>query len=186
MKLKRPKLSDILFFVLVVLFIVPQTRKPIQVFVNRIFSFSPSVISDDERVSLSDYNWKLQNLEGEEFDFRSVRGKVVLLNFWATWCPPCIAEMPAIQELYDDYGDRVVFLLVSNEKNTVIEGFTRKKGYRLPIYKSLTAYPEPLAGNSLPTTYLIDKKGKIIIHKTGAADWNSDTVRSTIDGLLAE
>jgi thiol-disulfide isomerase/thioredoxin len=115
----------------------------------------------------------------------NAKGKVILINFWATWCPPCIAEMPYLDGLYRDYKDKVVFLFVSNEDASTTQAFLNKKGYALTSIKPISYSPKLLETNSLPTTYLIDKKGGIVIKKTGSADWNSQSFRKTLDELVA-
>ena len=175
--------QNILFFIILALFIIPQTRKPIQVTINRVFSFSPSTIDEKERPELSSYNWRLRSLNGQQLNFTQSQNKPVVLNFWATWCPPCIAEMPSLQNLYDDYKDKVDFYFVTNEDRKAIEKFTSKNDYDLPIYNPLEQQPEPLQASSLPTTYIIDKNGKVHIQKVGAADWNSDEVRDLLDSM---
>ena len=77
-----------------------------------------------------------------DLNFNDTKGEVVLLNFWATWCPPCIAELPSMQKLYNDYKDKVRFVFVTNEDKATIEAFLAEKGYDLPIYTSVTAIPE--------------------------------------------
>ncbi|HBY66983.1 MAG TPA: thiol-disulfide oxidoreductase [Flavobacteriaceae bacterium] len=178
--------GNILFLAVLALLIIPQTRTPIQVFVQRLISFSPSETDAAERKQFTDYNWGLTSLEKERVDFTSSEGKVVLLNFWATWCPPCIAEMPSLQKLYDEYGDRVDFYLVTSEKPETVQRFMEKKGYTFPIYIQQTKAPEILFSQSLPTTYLISKEGKIVIKETGAADWNSKKTKEIIDRLLSQ
>lgn len=173
--------SNILFGIFIVLLFVPQTGKPIKVFVNRLLAFSPGVESEDDRIVLQNYNWKLQDMNGQIVDFNSFKGKKVLVNFWATWCPPCIAEMPSMQALYNDYKDKAVFIFVTNDERAVIDKFIKKYGYTFPIYQAVSAAPSELETNALPTTYLIDENGKILIDKTGAADWNSETVRELLD-----
>ena len=111
MKLKKSQIYNSITFVIVVLLIIPQTRKPLQVGLNKIFaSFGPSISkSKDDKALLTNYNWQLRDSEGNNFNFESTKGKVVLVNLWATWCPPCIAEMPSMNALYKDYKDKVVF-----------------------------------------------------------------------------
>jgi hypothetical protein len=65
-----------------------------------------------------------------------------------------------------------------------VNGFLNRKHFTLPVYRPLSETPQPLNGRTLPTTYLIDKEGNIVISKVGAADWNSEKVRSTLDGLI--
>lgn len=186
MKIFKNRWTDIILVVLIVAMLIPQTRKPIQILVNQIFSFSPSVTEKEDREKLADYNWILQDLEGSRVDFSDYKGKVILVNYLATWCPPCIAEMPRLQELYTDYQDKVAFFFVSGEEPETVRKFLKKKNFDLPVYNMLSTDPKPLDGYSLPSTYVIDKKGNIVIHKVGAADWNSQKTRETLDELLAQ
>ncbi|MDO5969982.1 TlpA disulfide reductase family protein [Flavivirga aquimarina] len=184
LKRKKISLKNIAFLIIIVILIIPQTRQPIQVFLHKgLALFSPSIISNEKQPSLVHYNWKLKD-EQSVFNFEAIKGKVVLVNFWATWCPPCIAEMPSMQALYNDYKDHVAFVFVSNEDYTVINPFLNKNKYTFKVYNPLTKYPESFDVISIPRTFLIDKQGHIVIDKTGAANWNSDTVRKTIDNLL--
>jgi len=171
---------------LVVVLFIPQTGTPIKVLFNRLIAFSPSEISEEKQKTLSDYNWKLQNLDGTTAQFSSAEKKVTLVNIWATWCPPCIAEMPSMQALYNTYKEDVSFYFVSIEDPKTVQTFMEKEKYNFPVYTTQDTFPEALQTNSFPTTYLISKNGKIVMHKTGAADWDSESVYKTIDALVAE
>jgi len=186
MKISKSQRNNIIFFVLIALLLIPQTRKPIQLFLNKGMAlFSPSIVNKDKREVVSDFNWNLQNTNTlETYNFKNTEGKVVLVNFWATWCPPCIAELPSLDQLYQSYNDKVVFLFVSNEEIAVVNKFLAKKGMSLPVYKPISNYPEVFDVTSIPRTFLIDKQGNIVIDKTGAANWNSDKVQVTINELL--
>ncbi len=82
-----------------------------------------------------DYDWTLSTLDDQEFYMADLRGKVVFLNFWASWCPPCVVEMPAIQHLYDTFSDKdVVFVGISREDPEVVREFVEEHGYTFPIY----------------------------------------------------
>ena len=188
MKLKRSHIYNVIAVVFIALMIIPQTRKSIQIGLNKVLaSFGPSIDKDDEgKITLSDYNWKLQDTEGNVFDFESAKGKVILVNLWATWCPPCIAEMPSMDDLYRDYKDKVVFLFVSGEERETVSSFLKKRELSIPSFTPLSKYPEDLYSKSLPTTYIIGKDGMIHVEKTGAANWNSDGVRELLDELLVE
>ncbi|MGO3689897.1 MAG: TlpA family protein disulfide reductase [Psychroflexus halocasei] len=172
--------SNILFGIVVVLFIVPQTRTPIQVFLNKIISFSPSEISEDDRESLKNYNWVLMNEKGEDINFNQSKDKVVIINYWATWCAPCIAEMPSLQELYTEFKDDVDFYFVTNDDPQKVNTFIAKNDYNMPSYRQRSQAPQILQSSSLPTTYMISKKGEIIMKKIGSANWSSDKVKNTI------
>ncbi len=186
MKFNKKNVSNAIFVILLILFFIPNTRGMMQIFLTRIFSFSPGVIQVEDRKQVMSYNWKLHGVNTESIDFAASKNKVILINYWATWCPPCIAEMPSLQELYNDYHEKVVFLFVTNEVDEDISKFMDAKQYNYPVYRSLSEHPEPFVNNPIPQTYLIDKKGNIVIDKSNAANWNSDKVRETIDNLLLE
>ncbi len=159
---------------------------PIQVFVQQLISFSPSEKAETEREILQDYNWDLMQLNGDVANFSQSKGKIIIVNFWATWCPPCVAEMPSFQKLYDDYGSQVDFYFITSEKPEKVEKFMQRNKYALPIFLQTAEAPKQLESSVLPTTYLISKSGEIIIDEEGAANWNSDKMRALLDTLLAK
>ena len=178
--------SNLLFGIFLILMLIPATRTPIQVTVNRVFSFSPSIISEDKQENLNTFEWQLIDLEGNEINLSNSKNEVILINVWATWCPPCIAEMPSLQELYADYKDQVDFYFVANDKPEAVKKFLAKHKYNFPVFMQASNAPNQLQSNSLPTTFLIDKKGNIVVSKTGAANWNSDQFRAKLDELLGQ
>jgi len=186
MKFLKKNWGNVLIIILLALLFIPQTGMPMKVYFNRLLAFSPSEIKEASRETLTDYNWQLSSLNATTKDFTASEGNVVVINLWATWCPPCVAEMPSLQKLYDAYGDRVDFYFVSTERKETLEKFLLKKGYELPIYRPLGKAPNQLDTNSLPTTYVLSKSGEIVMNRSGAADWNSDKVHAVLDGLLAE
>lgn len=147
-------------------------------------SFSPSIIKSEKRDVLNDFNWSLKGVNTIDVDFNNLKNKVVFINFWATWCPPCLAEIPSIQKLYNDYKDEVVFIFVSNEKREVINAFYKKHNYDLPTYKLGNSLPKIFQVNSIPNSFVINKKGEVVINKSGAADWNSSKFRSLLNELI--
>ena len=178
--------KNILFVLAIALLLIPQTGMPIKVFFNRIMAFSPSKIDETERVILDEYNWELRTLNNKPVNFSQSEGKVILLNLWATWCPPCVAEMPSMQKLYESYGNRVDFYFVTSEANEKPLNFLQKNEYSFPVYRESRAMPEVLRSRSIPSTYVISKDGTIVIDKKGAANWNSEKVHQVLDDLLAE
>ena len=157
-----------------------------RVFIGRFLSTSAAVLKTELQMPVENYDWQLVDAKGNDFTFIDAKGKVVLVNFWATWCPPCVAEMPSLQLLYNDYNEKVVFMFVAQDKVEKVSAFIAKKGYTLPVYYSKTEAPSVLTSKTIPTTYVINKEGKIIIAETGAADWNSAKTRKMLDALLAE
>ena len=177
---------DFLFVALIVALLFPGTRKPVSAFLVRQTLFAPA---DHDKVTfLADRHWampirELANEKGA-MTLGDFQGKPVFLNFWATWCPPCIAEMPSIQDLYDDYKDEVAFVLISNESREVIDAFMERHDYTMPVFTLGGSVPPLFETSTIPSTYLIGPSGRLLIRKTGAARWDSRKVREMINGLL--
>ncbi|MBD0403145.1 TlpA disulfide reductase family protein [Flammeovirga sp. EKP202] len=135
--------------------------------------------SSEEYVGKTDYNWKLEEFEsGERIDFSAFKGKKVFLNVWASWCPPCIAEMPSIEKLYQHFkgDDNVVFIMLNvDEDKLKAEKFLKRKGYSFPIYRRITSTPSIFQSNSIPSTYVINEKGEVIFKHQGLANYYSDS-----------
>ncbi len=181
------KFTDLLFILLVIGMIIPASRKEISAFMAGLMASSPKTMESSQQQSLNPeaWQWQLTDLEGNRMVLEQFKGQTILVNLWATWCPPCIAEMPDIQALYDSRGNKAVFLLISDEKPEVIKAFMQKKGYSMPVYQQASATPPVFVTNSIPTTWLISPEGKVVIRKTGAAKWNSSSMQQTIDSFYA-
>jgi thiol-disulfide isomerase/thioredoxin len=115
---------------------------------------------------------QLETADGQAVDMNQFKGKVVFLNFWKTWCGPCVQEMPSIEkakEMTD--STKIVFIAVSDEENSKIAAFCNRHGYSFHIYKSKVAFEE-LGINTFPTTYILNKDGERVMDKIGGADWS--------------
>jgi thiol-disulfide isomerase/thioredoxin len=137
-----------------------------------------------EQLPSEGYDWKLIDRQGRAFDFDSVKDEVVLINFWASWCQPCVQEMPSLQKLYDEYGQKVRFLFVAQDETSKVDAFMTKKQYGFPVYYSIAKKPELFISKVIPATYILDKSGKIVLATTGAKDWYDQGTRSFLDALL--
>lgn len=188
MEQKKNKLSNILFIALIVLFIIPQTRAFIQVNLQKLIvavsPFGPEAIAKKDQVVLTPFDYKLSTLDGVAINNPVGKGKVTFISYWATWCPPCIAEIPSLEELYNDYGNKINFLFITNEDPERVKRFLDKKELNIPAVLPRMDIPEPLFERSIPTNYVIDKMGSIVLKEQGAADWNSQEVRDLLDALL--
>ena len=132
-----------------------------------------------------DPEWVLINRKNEEIYFRSLEGKVLFINRWATWCGPCIAEMPDISELESRFeGEELEVLLVSSEQKMIFDAFENK--HNVPLYLSRGKVPVVLNGKGLPSSFIVDKKGIIRYQHAGPAEWSHESVIGFIDNLLSE
>lgn len=173
--------SNIIFVVLVALLLY----KPSKTWIIRQIAFAPSIEKEAESPQLTNYNWYLKGLNTSDIDFNKLKGKVVLINYWATWCPNCVAEKPMLQQFYNDYKDKIVFLSITNEDKQTVDAFFKKNNYSFPTY-NLSSMPPKLLNqtNTIPATYILDKKGRLRVFKTGAGNWNSERFRNTLNTLL--
>jgi len=147
---------------------------------------SADLVDGPLRTDLGDRPWHLVDRQGNPLEIQSLRGEVILVNHWASWCPPCVAEFPSFVALHKAYGDRVAFAFVAHDEKARVEAFLKKKGYGLPIYFPLDAPPPALGSTSLPTTYIISRSGEIVVAHTGAVNWNSRKTRELLEKLLLE
>jgi thiol-disulfide isomerase/thioredoxin len=133
---------------------------------------------------------------GTEFSFSSpdgnilsssmLQGKVVFINFWASWCPPCRAEMPSLNNLYQALknDNRFVFLFVSEDDDrTKASAYLEKNDFSVPVYYRNKVSPEMFSG-TLPTTIVLDKKGNIVMKRTGLAGYDNEKFISQLKSLL--
>ena len=114
------------------------------------------------------------DLYENNLDLSVYKGKRIVINYWATWCGPCIKEMPSIkraEEILEDYG--YTFLLVSDETISEISNFKNYSNFNFNFLKSIESY-ETLGIYSIPTSYIFDENGKIIETIVGAIEWDSE------------
>lgn len=151
----------------------------------RLFAFSPEVIAEKDRAGIPTYNWKLKDANWDFFNFDRSAGKVVLINFWASWRLPSLPELQSLQKLYSDYGSRVDFYIITDENREPVEAFMAENEFTFPVTYLIIGEPTPVEVNDPPRSYLIDKQGNVVIRQIGIANWNSKKVRDLLDELLS-
>ena len=172
--------SNILFVIIIGLMIYPPTK----IYFIRLISFSPSEIKTENQQQITDVDWQLKGLNTKNINLQEIKNRVVFINFWATWCAPCIAEMPSMQQLYEDYKTKVTFVFVTNEDWQTVSKFYIKRGFDFPTYNQVNNAPKDLESRTIPTTYILDKNKKIVVSKSGAANWNSAATRKILDQFI--
>ena len=167
----------------------PSTKALVLTGLMKIGLFQPSVkeIPEAEKASnplpggISFYD-----TAGNLINLSEQKGKVLFINFWAVWCPPCIAEMPSINTLYNKFKDdrNVVFLMVDVDgKPEKSLKFMQKRGFSLPVHVPASAIPENIFSGSIPTTLIVDKKGNIVFHHSGGADYSNPKLIKYLEEL---
>ncbi|WP_312398641.1 TlpA disulfide reductase family protein [Chryseobacterium sp.] len=144
---------------------------------------------EDKAHSFTVTDFNMKDIDGKSISTQDFRGKVVFINFWASWCPPCRAEFPSIQKMYEKYKDNqnVEFLTI-NLDDDVNAGkkFLEKNKYSIPFWVSNGNIPQEIYNGSLPTTVILDKNGKIRLKHTGMADYSKDSFYQQLEKLIKE
>ncbi len=137
---------------------------------------TPNIDLDEEGKGRIDYNFKIKSMDGEVIELSQFKDKVIFINLWATWCPPCRAEMPSIQALYDKVKDNedIVFVMLSlDESEGKVRKYKNKKSFDFPIYMAASQVPDVLRSPSIPTTFIVAKNGDIVSKKVGMAKYDT-------------
>ena len=179
---------DILFYTFILLLIIPPTRRMILPPLIRLTTVQAREKQPGTATILQpeDYSWQVMSPDGKMVSLNDHRDKVIFLNFWATWCPPCIAEMPSIETLYRDYGDRIAFILVTHEEIAVVKAFLEKQDLDLPVYIQRYAAPGIFSTGAIPATFIISREGRVVLEKKGAAKWDGIKTRRLLEKLSGE
>jgi cytochrome c biogenesis protein CcmG/thiol:disulfide interchange protein DsbE len=136
-------------------------------------------------------DFKLEDaFTGETVSLASLKGKVVFLNVWATWCGPCREEMPSMETLYDELKGNKDFVMLAVSQDVkgkaAVVPYVEKNGYHFKILLD----PENKVGDSygvsgVPETFIIDRNGRIVAHHMGAFDWSRPDVKEALQQLLS-
>ncbi|MFN2327139.1 MAG: TlpA family protein disulfide reductase [Gemmatimonadales bacterium] len=146
------------------------------------------VVHDElDVVGVADYAWALETLDGRSFSLAEYRGEVLVINAWATWCTPCVAELASLAALREAVaGAGVRFLFVSPEDREPVRRFVRRYGYgSLPVAVEDGRMPDAFGLSALPTTWIIDRAGRIVLRHRGAADWNRPALQDFLRYLAS-
>jgi thiol-disulfide isomerase/thioredoxin len=129
----------------------------------------------------------VKTLAGSDAGLNSLSGKMVLLNFWATWCPPCKEEMPSIQALHEKMKGTAfeVFAISVGEKAKTVTDFVKASPYTFPMYLDESGSASaPFAGRGIPTTFILDKQGRAIAGIVGSRSYDSPEVLTLFKELV--
>ena len=149
---------------------------------NKNANYPPPEIPFESDVNM---DWSVKSIYGETVHMdKDFTGKVLIMNFWATWCPPCVAEMPSIEKLFLKYKGRVEFACISREPIDTLITFRDKHKYTLPMYHIKTNPPFEFQNQSIPVTFIISKDRRIVLKHAGGADWAHEKVVNYIEKLI--
>ena len=125
---------------------------------------------------------------GKSVTLNDLKGKVVFINFWATWCPPCLQEMPSIHKLKQTFkGEDIVFLLVDvDNQYEQANAFMKKNNYDLPVYVANGPIPSEFVGRGIPTTVVLDRSGTMLAKIEGGRDYAAPEMLQTFKDIITK
>lgn len=176
--------------ILIMVLVVPDFRSTVSHYIQG--AALQSGIMNASAISLEskekfDFEFKLKKLNGEVVDFNSYRGKVIFINLWATWCGPCRAEMPTIQQLYESMDQtKIAFIILSIDEpqlESKVKKYISDRGFQFPVFTPAGYLPQQLNIPSIPTTFIIDKEGNIAQKEVGMRNYNTTKFKKFLDGL---
>lgn len=182
--------SNILFVAFAfILFFSTDAKAYLQQGLMKVGFFQPDLEKIETPPTNKNYlNFQLANAKGEVISLADLKGKVVFLNFWATWCPPCIAEMPSIQVLHHKFkNDKEVLILTVEVEGKIDKAnqFMKRKNLNLPIYYPQSTIPTEIFKGNLPTTIILDKEGNIAHTTLGMADYSGQDIVDFLNEIKA-
>ena len=187
-------IGNVVFVLLIGLLIWPTSRSYFQQMLMKIGLFKPTLEVPKKVTEPIDTGAKpasntvsFINHLGEIVQVSDLKGKVVFINFWATWCGPCRAEMPSINVLYDKFKDNpnIVFLIVEIEGDKdKAAAFVKNEKLTLPISYPNSDIPKEWLSESIPTTVILDKEGNLATRHEGMADYSTPDVTTFIQDLI--
>lgn len=186
MKVKKKTILNVLLIALVLSFFITPLGDFSKELLNKWFATSPTIITAEKQGRIANYNWRLKDAQWDFFNFEKSKGKVIFINFWASWHLPSRAQMDDIQQLYDRYKGQVDFYIITDEERALPEEMMSRKGYTFPITYQIVGDPSPIKLLKPSGTYILDKEGNIVVHQTAIADWDNNEVFDLINRLLAE
>lgn len=130
---------------------------------------------EEKKYPKADFSLRLRDHEGKLVEMEELKGKVIFLNLWATWCPPCVAEMPGIDALASKLeGEEVVFLMLSLDKDFgKAKAFRKDKNFSFNVHQLESNLPQMYYSQSIPTTYVISADGELVYTHKGMADYDT-------------
>ncbi len=147
----------------------------------------PSPWEGDKLIGQKAPDFVLKDVTGKAVSLSAIKGKAVLVNFWATWCPPCRAEMPTLNRLYKEYRNKglAVVAVSTDRKLEYVTDFLEKHPVDFPVLMDSDSRTSRQFGVfSMPTSFLLDRNGFIIRRYLGEEDWTSPEIINAIKAAL--
>lgn len=181
----KKTIINVLLILLVLSFFVTPLGYWGKLLLNQITATAAKPLPLKKITSIDSYQWRLKDENWNFFSFEKSRGRVSVIVFWASWIlPACEAEMKSLQALYDTFGNRIDYYIITNEEREPVIAFMKKHELNFPITYQIIGDPSPLPIPKPPSSYIIDASGNMVYKKEGITDWGSKKTFAFIEELL--
>jgi hypothetical protein len=144
----------------------------------------PTSIAFEKQLPLYSYDWQLLGIKGRPISFVEYMNRNVIINYWSPNSEESVAELEVWAKLYEDYKNDIFFIFATDDSQADVNKFIKEKGYVFPIFYSASTPLRTMVLDKAPKTYLITKKGRVVVNHSGAANWNSENFRKVLDGII--
>lgn len=169
--------GNILFFgVLLILLFNPNAKAWLMQRLMDVGLFKPKIEKSLTNTTPEALSFTYRDAAGNNFNSENLKGKVVFINFWATWCPPCRAEMPSLEAMYQQFkdDDNYAFIFINEDEDiSKAKNYLEVHNLTIPLMQSTSTFPSSLYSGTLPTTLLINKEGVVVMNHTGVGNYSS-------------
>lgn len=140
---------------------------------------------ESQKIEVNPIDFTLKDLQGNEWTLRKQKGKVIILDFWATWCKPCVATIPIFNELYEKYNDKGLLILgIGLDEEQALRRFMESHNISYPVLIGNREIAQKYRIYAIPSTFVIDKEGKITSRHVGLEPEMQTTLEEEIKKLL--
>ena len=177
------KKKTLLYFIPVLLFVLIAFVPSVKTYLKDAF-FPVAAIESAVKISDQDYDVELKGINVPDANLKNFKGKTLFLNFWGTWCPPCVKEWPSVQELYETRKGKIDFVLIAmQDDEEKVRNFIKENNYTAPVYIAASPISENILPKVFPTTFLVAPSGQILKKVDYSENWMSRDNQRFIDNV---
>ena len=182
--MKKRTILNLLLILFVLSFFVTPLGYESKILLQRIFASSVDIIPADKAQKI-DFSWQLKDRNDVQFNYSQTEGKKPsFVYFFSSWRGISIADLYAVEKLYDAYKDKVDFYIITNELPEPVEQKQKDRKFTFKVTYLIQEVKMPFDPEKIPSGYIIDQNNKVIAQGFGNTRWNSDKVRTLLDSLL--
>lgn len=181
--MKSRTFFNLLLIVFVISFFVTPLGYESKIILQRLFASKVTILKEEEQYTV-DFDWKLKDRNNNEFNFLQSEGNPTMVYFWSSWRNNSIADLLAIQSLYNQYKDEVDFYIVTNELPEPVEDLMKKRGYNFKVTYLIIGEKMPFDAEKIPSGYIIDRQRRVRATSERVVKWNSTSVRKLLEEII--